>query len=179
MKHLLVVLAIAACGGKSDDCQRLANKLSALPQEIFARDADRLVAACRKDVAAARTDRTTWCVLRADDDAAVVDCVVEGSRRESAEALRKAEAERDAANAAFERARSQLDKLQAELDAADARVAKGVSDVANAPDRAAIEQAQKRLQQLQSEQQALRKRVAEAREAAVNAGALARSPIDH
>src|SRR5690348_10751623 len=100
MKLLVVVLAVAACGGKSDDCERLADKLATIPKEIFGRDADRLVAACRKDVARAQTDRTTWCVLRAIDDAGVADCMVLGSRRESTEALRKAEAERDAANAA-------------------------------------------------------------------------------
>jgi septal ring factor EnvC (AmiA/AmiB activator) len=170
MKHLLVALAIAACGGKSDDCQRLADKLTTIPKELFGRDADRLVTACRQDVARAHTDPTTGCILRADDDAAVLDCMVEGSRRESAEALRKAEAERDAANAAVAAARKQLEKVQAELDAADERVAKGVSAVANAQDRKAIELAQQQLAKLQAEQHELRKRVVEAQAAANAAG---------
>ena len=178
MKHLLVVLAIAACAGKSDDCERLADKLNALPKDMLEKDTDRLVTACRKDVAKAGSDPTTRCILRADSHEEVVRCMAEGWRRESAAALRKAEAERDAGNAAVAAARRQLDKLQGELDAADARVARAVSDIANAGDRAEIEQA-KRLGQLQIEQQALRKQMAEAREAAVSAGAIRPPHLDH
>jgi len=66
-------------------------------------------------------------------------------------------------------AREKLDAVQRSLEDLDTKVAKAVSDVANAKDRADILAAQQRLAELQKEQYEMRKRVAEAKDAAARA----------
>src|SRR5579862_3653559 len=80
MKHFLVACALIGCG-KSDDCQKLVDKMTPVMKEMATKDGkdfdkgkDKFLEKCRKDDKM-KSDPIMKCVLDAKDDAAVKECI--------------------------------------------------------------------------------------------------------
>jgi hypothetical protein len=123
----------------------------------------------------ARKKRPTW--MLAVTAIALIGAIgfiywgIQSKNQSEADEKRAAAAEEESKKAtiAARDAREKLESVQKSLDELDGKVAKAVSDVANAKDRADILAAQNRLAELQKEQYEMRKRVAEAKDAAARA----------
>jgi hypothetical protein len=80
-RRLVLALVLAACGSKSDDCQKFVDKMlpamKAIAPGESATDGDKtkILAMCRKDPAKLLSDPAAKCVLAADGDDAVKQCV--------------------------------------------------------------------------------------------------------
>ncbi len=80
MKSLLVACVLIGCG-KSDDCQKLVDKMTPVMKEMASKDGkdfdkgkEKFLEKCRKDDKM-KNDPTMKCVLDAKDDAAVKECI--------------------------------------------------------------------------------------------------------
>jgi hypothetical protein len=85
MKRILVLcVALAGCGGKSDDCSKLVDRMMPIMKEMMGKDADKMdmgksafLEECRKNDKM-KNDPVMKCVLDAKDDAAAKSCLEGG-----------------------------------------------------------------------------------------------------
>jgi hypothetical protein len=79
MKRILLAVMLVGCG-KSDDCSKLFDRMSSAMKDMApgkdpAKDKDKFLEVCRKDVEKMRKDPTMKCVLDASGDDAVKACL--------------------------------------------------------------------------------------------------------
>jgi len=169
MTRFVLIAALAACGGKADDCERIVSKVaSAMPSELpTGQSHDELVAKCRKRPEKLN-DPGVQCILAADGDDAVRACITKSMEDERAKRA-QAEAAAQAAVRDAQEAKDKLDKIAADLDELNKRVNQAVDDVAQAKSKADREAAAAKLKQLQADKQQLEARIAQAKADAAKA----------
>lgn len=183
MRAVVVAVVLAACGGPSDDCERIYDKLVA-SVPTFHKDEAKWLRSCRAEAEPPTSDPELRCTLEADSATAVRHCMHDrydsdadalekfGRQQEALaaeKAVAKAKAEADEAAKAAAEAMHRTEALERDLTDLTTKLddaIRGAATVQNDIDRAT---ARVRLEQLGARRAELERRIAEAKAAAARA----------